>query len=61
MAADSGVSRYFINEVDEIRNVENPKEYFKYFITRTERTNNMHREGMHGMINDRHAVSSVTN
>lgn len=42
------VSRYFINDEDEIRNIENPKAYFKFFITKNERYNCLQREAMNG-------------
>ncbi|KFY10853.1 hypothetical protein V491_07444, partial [Pseudogymnoascus sp. VKM F-3775] len=37
---------YFINDEDEIRSIENPKYYFKYFINRNERYNERQRESM---------------
>ncbi|KFY36710.1 hypothetical protein V495_07656, partial [Pseudogymnoascus sp. VKM F-4514 (FW-929)] len=37
---------YFINDEDEIRNIENPKYYFKYFINRNDRFNERQRESM---------------
>ena len=37
---------YFVNDKDEIRSIENPKFYFKYFINRTERYNERQRESM---------------
>ncbi|KAI6250898.1 hypothetical protein HI914_01002 [Erysiphe necator] len=41
---------YFVNENDEIRNIENPKAYFQYFLTKNDRINNLHREAMNGAI-----------
>lgn len=35
--------RYFINNVDEIRSIENPDYYFKYYLTKNERWNERHR------------------
>jgi hypothetical protein len=40
--------RYFINDKDEIRSIENPKAYFKYFLTKNERHNDVQREAMNG-------------
>ncbi|KAI1379728.1 Arb2 domain-containing protein [Hypoxylon crocopeplum] len=34
---------YFINEVDEVRSIENPNNYFKYFISRNPRWNDRQR------------------
>ncbi|KAL2166931.1 hypothetical protein VTG60DRAFT_1928 [Thermothelomyces hinnuleus] len=34
---------YFINNVDEIRSIENPDYYFKYYLTKNERWNERHR------------------
>ncbi|KAI9050259.1 hypothetical protein LZ554_005427 [Drepanopeziza brunnea f. sp. 'monogermtubi'] len=41
---------YFINEEDEIRNIENPRAYFKFFLTKNERHNNVQREAMNEAI-----------
>ncbi|KAG0650407.1 hypothetical protein D0Z07_3475 [Hyphodiscus hymeniophilus] len=41
---------YFVNEQDEIRNKENHKAYFKYFLTKNERYNIMQREAMNEAI-----------
>ncbi|TAQ89764.1 hypothetical protein B7494_g1919 [Chlorociboria aeruginascens] len=41
---------YFIAENDEIRNIENEKAYFKYFITRNTRYNDRQRESMNEAI-----------
>jgi hypothetical protein len=38
--------RYFINNNDEIRNIDNPRAYFNYFLTKSDRCNNLHREAM---------------
>lgn len=35
--------RYFINEIDEIRSIENPDYYFKYFLSKNERWNERQR------------------
>ncbi|ESZ93191.1 hypothetical protein SBOR_6423 [Sclerotinia borealis F-4128] len=43
---------YFINEKDEIRSIENPKAYFKFFLTKNERYNQLHREAMNQAIRD---------
>jgi hypothetical protein len=40
--------RYFINDKDEIRSIETPKAYFKYFLTKNERHNDVQREAMNG-------------
>ena len=32
-------TRYFINDIDEIRSIENPDNYFKYFLDHNERVN----------------------
>jgi len=37
---------YFVNENDEIRSIENPKAYFKFFLTKNERYNVIQREAM---------------
>ncbi|KAL2142415.1 hypothetical protein VTI28DRAFT_1187 [Corynascus sepedonium] len=34
---------YFINEIDEIRSVEHPDYYFKYYLTKNDRWNERHR------------------
>ena len=39
---------YFINEKDEIRSLENPKAYFKFFLTKNDRYNCAQRESMNG-------------
>ena len=41
-------SSYFVNEHDEIRNIENPKAYFKFFLTKNDRHNCVQREAMNG-------------
>jgi hypothetical protein len=41
---------YFINDKDEIRSIENPKAYFKFFITKNERYNVAQREAMNGEL-----------
>ncbi|KAF8860018.1 hypothetical protein BDZ45DRAFT_649433 [Acephala macrosclerotiorum] len=41
---------YFVNEEDEIRSIENPKAYFKFFITRNNRHNCVQREAMNDAI-----------
>ncbi|POS86346.1 hypothetical protein EPUL_001414, partial [Erysiphe pulchra] len=41
---------YFINEKDEVRNIENPKAYFQYFLTKNDRVNDLHREAMNGAL-----------
>ncbi|TVY76155.1 hypothetical protein LSUE1_G007513, partial [Lachnellula suecica] len=43
---------YFINDKDEIRSIANPKAYFKFFITKNERTNAAQREAMNCAIRD---------
>ncbi|KXX76388.1 hypothetical protein MMYC01_207296 [Madurella mycetomatis] len=30
---------YFVNDIDEIRSIEDPDSYFKYFLTKNERWN----------------------
>ena len=42
-------SRYFINNVDEIRSIDDPKSYFKFFITKNERWNERQRFAMNRM------------
>jgi len=37
---------YFINEDDEIRNIQDPRLYFKYFISKNERHNERQRFAM---------------
>jgi len=44
-----GTLRYFINENDEIRNIENPDKYFKFFLSRNERVNERQRFGFNSM------------
>ncbi|KAH6677746.1 Arb2 domain-containing protein [Halenospora varia] len=41
---------YFINDKDEIRNIENPKAYFKFFLTKNDRYNCIQRESMNEVI-----------
>lgn len=41
---------YFVNDKDEIRMIENPKAYFKFFLTKNERVNIVQREAMNGML-----------
>ncbi|KAI1779321.1 Arb2 domain-containing protein [Hypoxylon cercidicola] len=41
---------YFINEEDEIRSIENPDNYFKYFISRNSRWNDRQRFAMNQAI-----------
>ncbi|KAJ8060768.1 hypothetical protein OCU04_011072 [Sclerotinia nivalis] len=43
---------YFINEKDEIRSIENPKAYFKFFLTKNDRYNQLQREAMNHAIHD---------
>lgn len=38
-------SRYFVNDQDEIRSIENPDCYFKFFINKNARTNERQRFG----------------
>jgi hypothetical protein len=42
------IPRYFINDKDEIRSIENPKAYFEFFLTRNDRYNSLQREAMNG-------------
>lgn len=44
----SNLYRYFVNEKDEIRSIENPKAYFKFFLTKNDRHNSMQRQAMNG-------------
>ncbi|SZF04343.1 unnamed protein product [Blumeria hordei] len=37
---------YFINEKDEIRNIQNPKQYFHFFLSKNERVNELQREAL---------------
>ena len=39
---------YFINDIDEIRSIENPDYYFKYFLTKNERWNERQRFAFNG-------------
>ncbi|KAB5562836.1 Arb2 domain-containing protein [Coniochaeta sp. 2T2.1] len=41
---------YFVNEIDEIRSIENPNNYFKYFITKNERWNERQRFAMNEAV-----------
>lgn len=48
-SADSlGFLRYFVNEDDEIRSIEDPKSYFKFFLYKNERYNERQRFAMNG-------------
>lgn len=40
---------YFINDVDEVRAIDNPNNYFKYFINRNPRWNDRQRFSMNRM------------
>lgn len=40
---DTGRASYYVNEIDEIRSITNPKFYFKYFLTKNERHNDRQR------------------
>ena len=35
--------RYFVNDEDEIRSIENPNAYFKYFVNKNQRVNDRQR------------------
>lgn len=37
---------YFINEDDEVRSIENPNNYFKYYLSRNPRWNDRQRFAM---------------
>lgn len=37
------MSRYFVNDIDEIRNIEDPDSYFKFFLDHNERVNDCQR------------------
>ncbi|KAH8838587.1 hypothetical protein MCOR27_010005 [Pyricularia oryzae] len=54
---------YFVNEDDELRNIENPKFYFKYFINKNERYNERQRYALHEAlaqeIHDRFAKTGL--
>jgi hypothetical protein len=39
---------YYVNNKDEIRSIENPKAYFKFFLTKNDRHNCVQRESMNG-------------
>jgi hypothetical protein len=39
---------YFINDVDEIRSIEDPDYYFKYFLTKNDRWNERQRFAFNG-------------
>ncbi|KAB5560241.1 Arb2 domain-containing protein [Coniochaeta sp. 2T2.1] len=41
---------YFVNEIDEIRSIENPNNYFKYYITKNERWNERQRFAMNEAV-----------
>ncbi|KAI1087673.1 Arb2 domain-containing protein [Rostrohypoxylon terebratum] len=43
---------YFINEVDEVRAIDNPNNYFKYFINRNPRWNDRQRFSMNLALQD---------
>ncbi|KAG9242038.1 Arb2 domain-containing protein [Calycina marina] len=55
---------YFINAKDEIRSIENPKAYFKYFLTKNARFNDLQREAMNeairNIVSDRLKAVSLT-
>ncbi|KAL2269086.1 hypothetical protein VTJ83DRAFT_3932 [Remersonia thermophila] len=46
----SSRTRYFINDVDEIRSIEDPDYYFKYFISKNTRWNERHGFAFHQAI-----------
>ncbi|CAG8957276.1 hypothetical protein HYFRA_00010699 [Hymenoscyphus fraxineus] len=48
--ADMKELGYFIAPNDEIRSIENPKAYFKFFLTKNDRYNCMQREAMNEVI-----------
>ncbi|GAB1311623.1 Arb2 domain-containing protein [Madurella fahalii] len=41
---------YFVNDIDEIRSIEDPDSYFKYFLTKNERWNERQRFAMNEAI-----------
>ncbi|RDL35900.1 Uncharacterized protein BP5553_06512 [Venustampulla echinocandica] len=41
---------YFVKDNDEIRNIENPRAYFKFFLTKNDRYNCLQREAMNEAI-----------
>ncbi|KAG6113349.1 hypothetical protein E4U14_001748 [Claviceps sp. LM454 group G7] len=43
---------YFVNEEDEIRSIENPDNYFKYFLNRNPRVNARQRFQLDGAVRD---------
>jgi hypothetical protein len=53
-------SSYFVNDVDEIRSIQNPDYYFKYFLTKNERWNERQRFAMNGGLNLQAAFDQET-
>ena len=45
---DVCVCRYFVNDKDQIRQIDAPEKRFHYFISKNERYVQMHREAMNG-------------
>ncbi|KAI1392340.1 Arb2 domain-containing protein [Hypoxylon trugodes] len=41
---------YFVNDIDEIRSIENPENYYKYFLTRNMRWNDRQRYAMNQAV-----------
>jgi hypothetical protein len=46
----SPLPSYFINDIDEIRSIEDPDYYFKYFLTKNERWNERQRFAFNGQL-----------
>lgn len=50
LAWNTDDSSYFINGEDEIRSIENPDYYFKFFLNKNERINDRQRFEFNGMV-----------
>ncbi|RFU33715.1 hypothetical protein B7463_g2621, partial [Scytalidium lignicola] len=50
---------YFINDKDQIKSIENPKAYFKFFLTKNERYNSVQREAMNSMLTFQAAINAI--
>lgn len=48
MLAGADSYSYFINEEDEIRNIEDPKYYFKFLLSKNDRVNDRQRFHFNG-------------
>lgn len=48
--ADLTALGYFVNENDQIRQIEHPDQKYQYQINRNERVNEVHKEAMNGKL-----------